>query len=228
MWLKTLLSLIFVVCAFAHPTKYPHLRANANCSAPPEILSFHIHIVYIVTDAGAVQRALQLRDQARAHFADLIGPDCEGLYDEGRLCFITDHDFTQFAGGPWPSGEWAMFVPVSYYAQTVPWFTQHYGEFSLFVHPNSGCEWEDHATWGLWGGEPWLLNTGIFKQGQQTNEFSAERGDSGNPVCLPANSVCGHSDGDGPEGVCCLGLQCQCPTNQCYCLKSNQNVLVQN
>lgn len=46
------------------------------------------------------------------------GADCDGRYDEGRLCLIYDHDINStLDGGPFPSGEWSMFTPVSYYAQ---------------------------------------------------------------------------------------------------------------
>ena len=64
---------------------------------------------------------------------------------------INDHDFnTTLDGGPFPSGEWSMFVPVSYYANVMPWFTQNRGEFSFLIHPNTGCEYEDHSKWTLW------------------------------------------------------------------------------
>jgi aromatic ring-cleaving dioxygenase len=52
-----------------------------------------------------------------------------------------------------------MFTPVSYYAEVVAWFTQHYTDtwpgFSLLVHTNTGCEYEDHSKWALWAGTPW-------------------------------------------------------------------------
>lgn len=35
-----------------------------------------------------------------------------------------------------------MFVPVHYYNRVVPWYLQHRGEFSVLVHPNTGCEYE--------------------------------------------------------------------------------------
>eukprot|EP01099_Mayorella_cantabrigiensis_P005162 TRINITY_DN4046_c0_g1_i4.p1 TRINITY_DN4046_c0_g1~~TRINITY_DN4046_c0_g1_i4.p1 ORF type:complete len:168 (-),score=45.45 TRINITY_DN4046_c0_g1_i4:86-589(-) len=164
----------------------------------------------------------------RDRYQRRVRADCDGRYDEGRLCFIYDHNITDPGPGPWPSGEWSMFVPLSYFAQTIPWFTQNHGEFSLLVHPNSGCEYEDHSIWALWAGEKWPLNFNIFIQNTQTNEFDAERGDSGNPVCLPANAVCGNLNADGPNGVCCLGLQCLCPTGQCVCVKPNQNIIVSN
>lgn len=202
--------------AFAHPTKYSN-QAEMNCHVSQPILSYHTHIVYIVTDEGQTERAMALRDEARKHFAPLLGEDCDGRYDEGRLCLIDDHDFYDPASfGPFPTGEWSMFVPVSYYANVMPWFTQHRGEFSFLVHPNTGCEYEDHSTWAMWSGAVWPLNMGIFTQYTQTEEFNATRGDSGNPICLKEMDVCGASEG--PDGVCCSGLACRCLSKtKCQC-----------
>jgi aromatic ring-cleaving dioxygenase len=53
-----------------------------------------------------------------------------------------------------------MLVP-----QVVPWFTQMYTSVntgSLLVHTNTGCEYEDHSIWALWGGTAWPLDMDIF------------------------------------------------------------------
>ena len=35
----------------------------------------------------------------------MLGPDCDGRYDNGRLCMITDHPLNQtLDGGPFPAG----------------------------------------------------------------------------------------------------------------------------
>ena len=140
---------------------------------------------------------------------------------------INDHDFnTTLDGGPFPSGEWSMFVPVSYYANVIPWFTQNRGEFSFLIHPNTGCEYEDHSKWAMWSGAVWPLNMGIFTEYTQTEEFNATRGDTGNPICMVENDICGLSSsngvGEGPAGVCCDGLACKCNNNgnnnNCQCI----------
>jgi aromatic ring-cleaving dioxygenase len=64
------------------------------------------------------------------------------LVDNGRLCMVYDHNITNDTIGPFAIGEWSMSVPVHYYSAVVPWFTQHRGQFSLLVHPNTGCEYE--------------------------------------------------------------------------------------
>eukprot|EP01094_Clydonella_sp_ATCC50884_P018523 TRINITY_DN3436_c0_g1_i4.p1 TRINITY_DN3436_c0_g1~~TRINITY_DN3436_c0_g1_i4.p1 ORF type:complete len:154 (+),score=38.16 TRINITY_DN3436_c0_g1_i4:191-652(+) len=98
-------------------------------------------------------------------------------------------------------------VPVPYYQLVVPWFTQHRGEFSIVVHPNTGFEYEDHSDWALWSGQPWPLDMSIFDEGTRTNEFGRHRGGPKNPVCMSDGAVCGDSE-FGPSVLCCLGLEC--------------------
>lgn len=40
--------------------------------------------------------------------------------DNGKLCMIYDHEL-DVTLGPFPIGEWSMFVPVHYYNRVVPW-----------------------------------------------------------------------------------------------------------
>ena len=132
--------------------------SSVNCFGPPEILSYHVHIVFMTTSSDQLKKAIALRDLARQEFKDLLGPDCPDRFDDGRLCLIFDHPIDQvLADGPFPVGEWSMFVPLPYYSRVVPWFVQHRGEFSFLVHPNSGCEYEDHSIWAMWAGQPWQL-----------------------------------------------------------------------
>jgi hypothetical protein len=36
----------------------------------------------------------------------MLGPDCDGRYDNGRLCMITDHPLNEtLDGGPFPAGD---------------------------------------------------------------------------------------------------------------------------
>jgi hypothetical protein len=71
--------------ASAHPTKYPNQK-ELNCHEPAPILSYHTHVVYMLTDPEQTQRALELRERTIEHFKPLLGEDCDGRYDEGRFC----------------------------------------------------------------------------------------------------------------------------------------------
>ena len=39
---------------------------------------------------------------------------------------------------------------------------QNRGDLDVLVHPNSGCEFEDHTEWAFWGGKSWELDGTIF------------------------------------------------------------------
>lgn len=138
---------------------------------------------------------------------------------------IYDHDITNNTIGPFAVGEWSMFVPVHYLNAVVPWFVQHRGEFTLLVHPNTGCEYEDHSIWAQWSGPAWNMDMSIFTQWTQTNEFGEVVGTDENPTCLASGGVCAfpysdpRSSGYGPQVVCCAGSSCACTTSSanCYC-----------
>lgn len=179
--------------------------------------------VFSLTSDVQVAAAIALRDRARAAFAPYLGADCDGRYDNGRLCLIYDHPINEtLAGGPFPSGEWSLFTPVSHYAHVVQWFTAHYLDtwpgFSLLVHTNTGCEYEDHSSFALWAGAPWPLNLEIFTKGQQTDEFDHQRGDAGNPVCSLKGDTCGTVAEGGQQVVCCASAGvCACGAASCVC-----------
>lgn len=70
----------------------------------------------------------------------------------------------------------ALIMPTST-AQVMPWFTQMYTSVntgSLLLHPNTGCEYEDHSIWALWAGGSWPLNMDIFTQWTQVVQCCLE------------------------------------------------------
>eukprot|EP00047_Mylnosiga_fluctuans_P004065 m.232525 g.232525 ORF g.232525 m.232525 type:complete len:229 (-) comp12371_c0_seq1:64-750(-) len=218
--LALLAATALLTFAAAHPTRYPALR-DVVCtgSTPPQIISYHTHIIYMLTNQDQVKGAIDLRQRARTFFSDYLGPDCDGRYDEGRLCLIDDHPFNiSLPDGPFPVGEWSIFTPVHYFSLVVPWLFQNRGEFTLLVHPNTGCEYEDHSIWALWAGDKWPLDMSIFTQGTQTNEFNETVGDAGNPTCLSVGQACGSPFYTGPALPCCGRSYCQCdPATQRAC-----------
>jgi aromatic ring-cleaving dioxygenase len=60
--------------------------------------------------------------------------------------------------GPFLTAQWAIFVTNDLFSETVQWFTQHRGKYDVLIHPNSGCEIEDHSWWTIWAGNPWEIN----------------------------------------------------------------------
>ena len=138
---------------------------------------------------------------------------------------IEDHNLTTTLG-PFAVGEWSMFVPVHYYNKVVPWFQQHREDFSLLVHPNTGCEYEDHSIWAQWTGSPWNMDMSIFTPWTQTESFGKQLGTPENPACLSKGGICASAQdrttykdvGFSPQIVCCDGSACVCDDSDLRCV----------
>jgi len=59
------------------------------------------------------------------------------------------------AVGPFATAQWSVFLMPEDFADIVPWFLQNRNGYDLLVHPNTGCELEDHSWWALWAGTAW-------------------------------------------------------------------------
>eukprot|EP00164_Ancoracysta_twista_P000586 GFYU01000777.1.p2 GENE.GFYU01000777.1~~GFYU01000777.1.p2 ORF type:complete len:169 (-),score=38.43 GFYU01000777.1:64-570(-) len=158
----TLFALV-AVCS-AHPTLYPDvdplpLEYFMETGEVPPFRSYHIHIMFMHKNQKRFNETMALRDRFIEQFN--LGDEklCEGLFDQGRLCMF-DPDLE--AAGPFPTGQWSVYVPIEWFAKTVPWIMQNRGDFDLLVHPNTGHELPDHTAWAMWGGEKWFLDTTIF------------------------------------------------------------------
>ena len=211
--LLLVLGSVVVVVVEAHPTLYPHVdTANTTfdpLANPPPILSWHIHVLYTLWPAE-VDAAMDLRNKTIAHFSPYLGKDCDGRMDQGRLCMFALYDsVASVTHSPFPAGEWAMFIPDHQLHMVSSWLQQRRGEFSMLVHPNTGYAFHDHTSWPLWGGQPWVLNTGIFRGGHDTKrgEEGHVPGDAENPTCASNGDVCG-DDMRGAMLPCCEGSAC--------------------
>eukprot|EP00349_Pseudokeronopsis_sp_Brazil_P001096 CAMPEP_0202965412 /NCGR_PEP_ID=MMETSP1396-20130829/9393_1 /ASSEMBLY_ACC=CAM_ASM_000872 /TAXON_ID= /ORGANISM="Pseudokeronopsis sp., Strain Brazil" /LENGTH=93 /DNA_ID=CAMNT_0049688115 /DNA_START=236 /DNA_END=520 /DNA_ORIENTATION=- len=66
------------------------------------------------------------------------------------------------AAGPFPTSNWAVYVLPEHVHEMTWWMHQRRGDLSLLIHPNTGCEIEDHSIWALWGGAPWPLDLSVM------------------------------------------------------------------
>lgn len=151
---------------------------TANCisSSPPPFHSYHIHLIFWPdlepgyeamansrnsTGALAVQRRLveqfHIDLGANCTTCQLFG-NCTDVYEKTRLCMFTfDGRVGWGINTPFLAPNWAAYVPVERFADTVSWIMQHRGVYDVFVHPNSGCFIEDILDWSMWGGSKWQL-----------------------------------------------------------------------
>ena len=64
--------------------------------------------------------------------------------------------------GPFWTAQYSWFVPVEKLTDAVAWVVRHKGDLDVLVHPNSGCEVEDHTSWAMWGGNKNPIDTSVF------------------------------------------------------------------
>jgi len=209
-----------LLVAFSHAYPFrPEMKKlqpeTLDCHNNPPVLSYHFHITYMLTNSKQITDVQTLRDQAMKFFAPMLGsqPNCvgtkvspSGRYDNGHLCMIVDHNLSNDTIGPFAVGEWSMWVPVHSYGTVLPWFLENHGEFSLLIHTNTGCEYEDHSIYAQWSGPAWNMDLSIFTPWEQTDEFGEKLGTSRNPVCMSQGDVCGMNGY--AQIVCCPGTSC--------------------
>ena len=55
-----------------------------NCSAFPPVMSYHTHIVFMLTSTSQIQKAEALREEAKIAFKDFFGADsaCRGTAED--------------------------------------------------------------------------------------------------------------------------------------------------
>ena len=227
-----LMILNFIISISSHSVKFPKSN-EVKCSPPqskndffltkteefqfPVPISWHVHITFMPHNKDEVALAIKIRNKAKEHFKDHLGPDCENRYENKYFCAIYDHDILE-PFGPFPIGEISFWIPNHYLTMTMTWFAQNREGLSIVFHPNTGCEYEDHSIWAIWIGDSWKLDMSIFDKNTQTNEFDNHAGDELNPTCVENNRNCGSTDYDGPGLPCCSGSYCNCSeARKCLC-----------
>eukprot|EP01147_Barroeca_monosierra_P005279 gene5279-7056_t len=140
--------------------------ACVNTSSPPELISYHIHILFMATNTDQVNRAMQLQHDFAKHFQVPIGKDKNCTFPPGdphpQQKGICAYPTSWEPEGPFPTAQYSFFIPQAHYTETVQWVLQRRNGLDLLVHPNSGCELQDHSDWAMWGGRPWELNMDAF------------------------------------------------------------------
>ena len=171
------LSIFFLVLSLtllsSHPTHYLEVERNRTCfdPEPAKIYSWHIHLLYWQNNEKHTIGAYQKRNKFISAFKEKLGyiskvfilliffiykgPQCTDLFHQNQLCMFEPD---KQPVGPFLTAQWAIFVTNDLFSETVQWFTQHRGIYDVLIHPNSGCELEDHSWWAIWAGTPWEIN----------------------------------------------------------------------
>lgn len=161
--------LFFAMLALADAHSHP-VESEQGCTCEPgarPFESYHIHVLFypdLSTDgfSNNTHGSKFARALRKAFIEHFNVPACgENIFNQMKLCaFPVD---ATGAGGvanaaPFVAPNFAMFIPVDRYAETVPWMMANRGALDFLVHPNScgfACSPQDHLLWSVWGGNKW-------------------------------------------------------------------------
>lgn len=110
---------------------------------PAAIEGYHAHVYYDVETRAVAER---LREGIGAGFQTQLG---------------RWHDRPV---GPHPISMYQVAFPVAEFPRLVPWLMLNRSGLTVLVHPLTGDDYEDHATYSLWLGAPLPLKLEILKR----------------------------------------------------------------
>jgi len=170
MLFRAVVVVVFGAIVSAHPQVHVVGSAGGcNCTQKPTFKSYHIHTLFyadgkvpafndnVHNEAGA----MELRSAFMEQFNVTLCATTSGLFNQSELCaFEVDNRPGYGNAVPFLTPNFAFYVPVHRYADTVPWMMQNRGSYDVLVHPNScelTCAAQDHLEWPIWMGTKWQL-----------------------------------------------------------------------
>merc|ERR1712159_520586 len=172
-----LVGLVLALLSVLANAHYHAVESEVGCTCEPgarAFQSYHIHVMFypdLKDDQGnpvdefsnnthSSKHARSVRKAFIEHFDVPECPtDAKSIFNLTKLCaFAVDEEGT---GGlrntaPFVAPNFAFYVPVVRYSDTVPWMMANRGDLDFIVHPNScgfTCSPKDHLLWSVWGGK---------------------------------------------------------------------------
>ena len=106
-----------------------------------KIKDWHAHVYF---DAITVEPAQALREKIEKAFT------------------IEMRRFHERPVGPHPMFSYQVTVPNDQFADVVSWLTLNHGDLTVFIHPNTGQDLEDHRDRAVWIGKSMPLVLSLF------------------------------------------------------------------
>ena len=112
-------------------------------------------MLYIGNNDKQFNDASRIRQAFKDRFGSQLGPDCSTQYHNDYNCFL---EITRVPVGPFTVSEWSIFVLPEFLLPMMQWATQYREQYTIFIHPNSGCQVEDHSDWAMFNGPAYPLD----------------------------------------------------------------------
>ena len=107
----------------------------------PEIKDWHAHVYF---DPATRDAAWSLRERIEKQFDIQMGR------------------FHEKPVGPHPMFSYQVTVRNDQFTPVVSWLTLNHGELTVFIHPNTGQDLEDHRDRAVWIGQSMPLVLSLF------------------------------------------------------------------
>lgn len=117
---------------------------------------------FVATESGLIIRDWHAHVYFDADQAEAARALCETMR---KALLVSMGRIHNVPVGPHPRGSCQMTVPRDGIGAALEWLFTNRGEFTVFVHGNSGDDWVDHTRHMLWLGPPEPLNLSIFAPG---------------------------------------------------------------
>lgn len=164
-----------ISCTLCHPHPYPPRGVNSKVTngqieyirdpqcydpKPAKIFSWHLHVLFHQRNKAMMEDALRLYQE----IADYLGLDansstCDLSFNDSMCLFKP----VTVIEPPFLTGQWGLYFFTEDLVKVSNWITTNRGTLDTLIHPNSGCDIEDHSWWVIWSGQPWPLDFSIFK-----------------------------------------------------------------
>ena len=105
--------------------------------------SYHAHIYYDDTTRPAAARV-------RKHIQDAFAVEMGSWHDRPV--------------GPHPQSMYQVAFKKAEFPKIVPWLMENRSGLTVFVHPNTGDDYADHAIHPIWMGRMLRLKLGMFSK----------------------------------------------------------------
>jgi len=109
-----------------------------------EIKNYHFHLYYALEESEIAKARAVLEELA----VDKPGTEIGRIWEKPV--------------GPHPEGSCQVSVLREDFSEMMEWFLEKRQGLSLFIHPNTGNDLEDHTQHTIWLGKEYSLNTEMF------------------------------------------------------------------
>ena len=78
------LALLSSAYGYPFQAKYKSMDSTVDCHDYPVVMSYHVHVTYMLTNDDQIAEVSALRDEATAHFSPMLGSDpvCQGTTED--------------------------------------------------------------------------------------------------------------------------------------------------